>query len=119
MGCSSSKPFQINTIFPGQDANAVRDMQLLELDTKDIEKLYHVFCKFDIVGDGKIELVEFCVKLEIENDKIAKEIFSDMDRNGDGELNFREFVLCVWRYLVRTRESVAYFAFDMFDTGHK
>eukprot|EP01041_Mallomonas_annulata_P001246 gene1246-2417_t len=117
--CCGGKSFRVNNIYPGQDSSAVRDFTLIGLNASEINRFYKAFCKFDVIGDGLIELAEFTSQLKLgASDKIAKEVFNDMDRNGDGDLNFREFVLCIWKYLMRTKESVALFAFDMFDTDN-
>mmetsp|Transcript_33359 Transcript_33359/g.33983 ORF Transcript_33359/g.33983 Transcript_33359/m.33983 type:complete len:288 (-) Transcript_33359:74-937(-) len=119
MGCGGSNSFHVNTKYPGQDAKAMEDFKTIELTPSEVNKFYQAFCKFDVMKDGTIELAEFLIQLKLTNStKIAKEVFGDMDRDGDGDLNFREFVLCVWKYLMRTKESVASFAFDMFDTDN-
>eukprot|EP01041_Mallomonas_annulata_P010410 gene10410-21713_t len=117
MGCGKSNEFRVNSKYPGQDTESFLDFQKIGLEKRDINGLFKQFCKFDIVGDGTIELAEFTVRLNLsKTNKVARIVFHQMDRDGNGVLNFREFVLCVWIYLMRTKESLANFTFDIFDT---
>ena len=54
----------------------------------------------------------------VEKNRITKEVFADIDRNDDGRITFREFVLSVWKYVVLGRQDLAGFAFDMYDTDN-
>ena len=142
MGCSSSRQFVVNNKRPGQDAKALRDFYELGFSKSDVDSLFNSFCKFDVIGDGELEFGEFITRLKIETTQISKEIFSDMDKDSDGSINFREvrhlfskflfithyfpysffiykynlqFVISMFLYLIKTKESIAEFAFDMFD----
>lgn len=45
-------------------------------------------------------------------------MFANIDHNDDGRINFREFVLSVWKYVVLGKHDIAGFAFDMYDTDN-
>lgn len=118
MGCSSSTHFHINDKHQGQNKAAYDDFKKIELSDSSIQLFYKVFVKFsnDFDHDHLIELDEFLDKLKLsDHNKMAREVFSDMDTDNSGDLNFREFVLCTWKYLTRSKESIAVFAFDLFD----
>jgi hypothetical protein len=42
-------------------------------------------------------------------------VFKELDENKDGMLTFEEFVLNVYKYLIKGPEDIASFAFDIFD----
>lgn len=102
----------------GQDASAMEDFRALGLSNDDINALFRVFCKFDIIGDGELEYAEFTVQCKIEESKISREIFHDINTDNDAGISFREFVVSLWLYLVKTKEALAEFAFDLFDTDN-
>jgi len=109
MGGGSSKVFRVRSTVPGQDASAMEDFRALGLSNDDINALFRVFCKFDIIGDGELEYAEFTVQCKIEESKISREIFHDINTDNDAGISFREFVVSLWLYLVKTKEALAEF----------
>lgn len=47
--------------------------------------------------------------------KTTAEVFKELDENKDGMLTFEEFVVNVYKYLIKGPEDIASFAFDIFD----
>lgn len=140
--CSSKRIFMVDETVLGQNSAAVRAFRMLELSDDDIEQFYLAFKKFDVVNNETVEINEFLPRLGLgmsypllravyyyhlsmtfhlchsEKNRITKEVFADIDRNDDGRITFREFVLSVWKYVVLGRHDLAGFAFDMYDTDN-
>jgi Ca2+-binding EF-hand superfamily protein len=53
-----------------------------------------------------------------EKNRITVEVFADVDRNNDHTINFKEFVVSTWKYVVKGKSDLAGFAFDIFDTDN-
>jgi Ca2+-binding EF-hand superfamily protein len=45
-------------------------------------------------------------------------VFDILDENGDGVLDFREFVISVWNYCLTAKAGLITFVFDMYDENH-
>jgi Ca2+-binding EF-hand superfamily protein len=45
-------------------------------------------------------------------------VFADIDLNNDGHINFKEFVISIFKYVVKGKEDLSGFAFDMYDTDN-
>lgn len=125
MGVCSSigmTEFTPNDRITGQDTHAVEDMFAIGLKTSEINEFYTIFSKFDVLRSGELDLAEFTVFLQIDQDLIAKHVFASMDlRDGSNlrhRVNFRNFVVCLWFYLVRSKTSMAEFAFELIASDH-
>lgn len=56
------------------------------------ERLFEAFKTFDKDNSGKISKKEIMKILKIEDDLEINEIFDDIDKNGDGEIDYNEFL---------------------------
>ena len=58
------------------------------------EKLYEAFCEFDTEKTGKIskEALMKVLKLQPQHDKFVTELIKSVDKNGDGVIDYKEFV---------------------------
>lgn len=52
----------------------------------------------------------------LENSKLTTEVLKGFDIDGDNRLNFKEFVVNMWYFIVKDLESVAEYTFDFYDT---
>lgn len=94
------------------------DFRKIGLSDHDIKIFQNAFNDMDLKGDGKINMAEFLVAINMEETPLTKEVFLEIDRSDDNEINFREFVLNTWVYCVKGKTHIAEFAFDMFDTDN-
>lgn len=117
MGCNKSKTFTVNSHFPGQDHDAVRDMKLIGLSFSEIQRFYRVFSKFDMTKDGHLDIIELAVALNLsDRSNVVVEFVKSVDTDSNGIMDFREFVLSMWRFCSRSQQALAAFAFEIFDT---
>ena len=56
------------------------------------QRLFEAFKTFDKDNSGKISKKEIMKILKIEDDLEINEIFNDIDKNGDGEIDYNEFL---------------------------
>lgn len=54
-------------------------------------RLRTAFTKFDIDGNGRISKSELKSILDLSNDQLLQDLLAEVDENGDGEIDFREF----------------------------
>lgn len=113
--CGGGEKFVVNDKIPGQDVEAYKAFQTIFLSDADINKMYASFCKFDVNGSGEVSYVEFLTILDLEDTPISREVFNEMDDSKDWNMTFREFVLNMWMFCTRSKQSISMFAFDIFD----
>ena len=51
--------------------------------------------------------------------KFTKRVFSIMDEDGSGEIDFREFVIALWNYCTLGKAALILFAFDLYDNDNR
>ena len=90
-------------------------MEFHELGPADVGRLYKIFVKADTDESGAIELEEFFAFLGCERDVYGDYLFQLIDVNGDGGLDFEEFVLAVCTYCGFAHEDILKFVFYIFD----
>eukprot|EP00942_MAST-04A_sp_MAST-4A-sp1_P009122 g9122.t1 len=94
---------------------ALETVRKLHLTGKDIARLKRSFREIDYDDSGDIDYLEFLDKMGETRTTFSDKVFALIDENGDGELDFDEFVavcgtLCIW-----SKEEVLRFCFDAFD----
>ena len=94
---------------------AVETVAKLHLTDRDLARLKRSFREIDYDDSGDIDYLEFLDKMGEVRTTFSDKVFALIDENGDGELDFDEFVavcgtLCIW-----SKEEVLRFCFDAFD----
>ena len=69
-------------------------------------------------SDGRISRREFFAHFELEDTPFARRVFSVMDSDGGGEIDFGEFVMSLYAYCTQEWRGLVDFAFDLADS-HK
>jgi Ca2+-binding EF-hand superfamily protein len=115
MGCCSSKKVFVASGKDGQSKSDLEKMFQLGFSKRNVDVLYTAFCKLDVTGDNQIEFAELCAALRLEVNEFSKEVFAECDFSHNGHVSFVEFVIAMWHFLGRDRESLAAFAFEVFD----
>lgn len=112
MGCGSSKIDDVD------EKKSKQDLAKLQLSTSQIKAFRNAFRRIDKNNNGSINIKEFLESLNVERTVIAEEIFEDMDMSNDGNISFSEFTLMTWRFCTRGLDSIAEFAFSIYDTDN-
>ena len=68
-----------------------------------------------IHSGGQIEISEFLEALGLEDTPLSNEVFSEIDKSHNGQSDFREFTLAVWKFCSEGMESISDMAFDIYD----
>eukprot|EP00618_Florenciella_parvula_P032574 CAMPEP_0119541330 /NCGR_PEP_ID=MMETSP1344-20130328/52892_1 /TAXON_ID=236787 /ORGANISM="Florenciella parvula, Strain CCMP2471" /LENGTH=343 /DNA_ID=CAMNT_0007585287 /DNA_START=310 /DNA_END=1337 /DNA_ORIENTATION=- len=92
--------------------------EALKLKDVDVQKLYEVYTKIDQDGSGSISLWEMLEHLQLQRNKFTKRVFSIMDEDNSGEIDFREFVIALWNYCTLGKAALILFAFDLYDNDN-
>ena len=117
MGCGSSRfssPAATNW-YTRETHNFKWQLQfdVLQLSKEEINQFYHVFRKIDEGKTGFINCFELLEYIGIDDSKFSVLIFGVFDKKNSFELNFRDFVFCLWSYC--TVGYLDLFAFDLYD----
>ena len=99
----------------GQDAEAMKVFQLLELTQDDLNKLYTLFKKLDKRKLERVTIESVLKHIGVQKSKLSTRIVRSADVDHDGRLNFKEFVLNCWTFATKDIEGVCGYAFDNFD----
>ena len=70
---------------------AAMDRKLLEYQ----KNIWWAFCTYDLDGDGKITAEELKGVLPQETRESLASIIAEYDQNGDGFIDYKEFMMCV------------------------
>jgi Ca2+-binding EF-hand superfamily protein len=81
-----------------------------------ILNLYNKFSNFSAINkdDGVIDYEEFCVMTGKENNILTHKIFSSIDFNNDGRINFREFLKFLSCFISGSLEDQKVLSFRIF-----
>jgi Ca2+-binding EF-hand superfamily protein len=100
---------------PGQDKEAADKIARLHLSLRDVENLFQVYNAIDVDRNYLVDIEEFIKYFHLEKSNFVIRVFSLMDEDSSGEIDFAEFALCIWNYCSFDMSSLARFAFDLFD----
>lgn len=84
----------------------IDDFKALQLPLVDIERLYKVFMRIDVDNSGKVDLLELLNFLDVDRTKFSERVFSIMDEDQSGQINFYEFVMAVWNYCTLSDDAL-------------
>ena len=120
MGCGTSvsaykRVYIVDENRPGQGKAASNTFARLGLNEEAIQMFYNKFCDIDKDESAEIDLDEFYRYFQLPRTPFADRVFSIMDEDGSGEIDFREFVACIWNYCTFDLKALIKFAFSMFD----
>nr|CAG4711957.1 unnamed protein product [Naegleria fowleri] len=83
---------------------------------KEIKKLYKRFKKLDKDGNGTISKDEFLMIPELAVNPLVKRVISIFDENGDGSVNFKEFISALSVFNAQgDKQRKLEFAFKVYD----
>lgn len=111
MGCGSS-------VVTASDGDPDNDIAKLQLSSSELSAFRKAFQKIDTNKSGSINIGEFIESLHVERTIVSEEVFEDMDTSNDGHISFKEFTMLTWRFCTRGLDSIAEFAFDIYDTDN-
>ena len=112
-------PFQPNDKVRGQSLSVLRMCNELGLTKSDVDHLWHYFKKADITGNGSLSVTELCLQRnEVQNDYFGQLLFSVFDYDGNGEITFEEFCLCIWNAMTLDHAELPLFAFRIYDQNN-
>ncbi len=75
-----------------------------------------MYLSIDRDGSGDIDIVEFLNFFRLKRTRFSKRAFLLMDEDGDGTLDFREFVVSAYNYCTFSKDTLVLFAFDLYDS---
>jgi len=87
----------------------------LNLTVHDAMNLYEKFKEIDDDMSGVVDLDEFFEYLCEEKTPFAEQLFTLIDENASGELDFNEFLVGLWNICTFEKDSLLRFAFDLVD----
>lgn len=79
-------------------------MQLTKSELRTMLKMHR---KYQTSSRGSLDIVEWLTLIDLERNHLTERIFMISDRDGDGRLNFYEFVLSVWKFCILGDHSLS------------
>jgi len=107
--------YTTNEEIVGQGYVATKTFETLQLDPRTIQRFYIVFNDIDEDGSGEISKDEFYGYLKIDETAFSDRVFEIIDLDKSGEIDFREFVVCLWNYCTYDQATLSDFAFSLYD----
>ncbi len=93
-------------------------IQKLQVQDKDVRKVYKKFEKIDGDGSGEVGIDEFFDVFHLTWSTFGERVFLIMEVSGDHKLSFGEFFVGLYNYCTCSHDGLVRFAFDMFDVDH-
>jgi Ca2+-binding EF-hand superfamily protein len=123
MGCGSSSPvgplgggrFVVDRSKPGQDEEALGDFLRVGLPRDAVDKLFGIWARMDTARTGHVDLEQFYRHFRLDRSPFSDRVFSVLDADGSGSIDFREFVLSLWNFCSMDGRALMRFAFLLFD----
>lgn len=116
MGCLlSMDEFKPNPRIPGQGPEIYNIFDILELDSYAINVLYSCFVEIDVDKGGTVVLPELYSFLNRERSAFYDACFAVFDDDNSGQIDFVEFVCCMWFLCTLPLGLVGGFAFAVCD----
>lgn len=98
-------------------AECKRDFTILGINEHESRQLFKFFSKIDVDASGSIQKLELLDFLDIDRTIFSRQVFSAMDEDGNGNIDFREFVISLWNYCTLGHDALTLFTFDIYDTN--
>jgi len=104
---------------PLSGAAALQDLEAFQrlygLDSAALRRIHSKFREVDRDGSGVVAFPDFCRLLRLERSPFAERLFSLFDRNRDGLVDLKEFIVGLANVGGDVREDKVRFAFELFD----
>jgi Ca2+-binding EF-hand superfamily protein len=101
-----------------QTFDAIHLLKTLDISWAECDRIHAVFNIFDTDNDSGISPKEFLQLLGSELTGFASAIFCALDRDGNREMDFAEFLGAVTLICTASQENLCRFAFRMIDADH-
>jgi Ca2+-binding EF-hand superfamily protein len=119
MGALVTKPFEKSEVIPGQGRALLLDCKALGVRTRQLDRLYEEFCRFEDVKSYTVDVESMLSTLNASSatwGPIVDVLFLQFDEKKSGELFLHDFVLTLWNFLtVPDGDMLANFVFQLFD----
>jgi Ca2+-binding EF-hand superfamily protein len=117
MGCVNSIQVLAEANEYGKDIDPEwhEQFEALKLTTQELNRLYKAFVSYDLDESKGMDYAELLTALNLSKNRFTTRAFSVFDLDGDGELNFKEFVLSFWNVCTLNKETLYSLAFNLWD----
>ena len=109
------KKFRVKENVQGQGTESAKLFKKLCISDHAINKIYSIFCAIDVDRSHTIDLEEFFSFFKLEPNELSRRAFSIFDEDGNGTIDFREFVASLWNYCSMDVSRITTFTFKLFD----
>lgn len=107
MGCTIGKGGGFDAIFATNEfKNIVKELEPIKLNTKDLYQLYYTFDEILSAGEKSVNLTELLKYVGLPSTAFLIKIFSILNSNKSGEIDFKDYVLCLWNYCTLTKHNL-------------
>lgn len=99
MGCSSS-------ISPRLTDVAISDLSVLGFTSSELTRLQVCYDKIDVNHNGHVDINEVYAYFNLDENPYLYHIFHQVKRSFIHEITLREFILCIYFFLIRDQEAI-------------
>lgn len=96
--------------------NTYQKLNKLNINQKVIDILWTTFCKIDRSSSNSLSLDEFLRFYGMEENNFTRKIFSRMDHDKLGHLDFEEYAISVWDFLTLDLNQFVFHLYDIDDS---
>lgn len=114
-GGSRYLQFVLNDEVNGQGPEIQLTFDVLKITGDDIHRYWTAFNDLNFDGTGLVTLERFHTFYQLECTPFTEKVFSVMDIDHSGKINFNEYVISTWNYLSCDMDVLTAFAFSLFD----
>jgi len=114
-GAQYGREFVADEAIIGQGSYALISFQKLGLEKERIDKLYKIFLELDSKGDGLVIVRDFFKFFGLQDTEYNHQVFTIMDQDSNGKVDFQEFVMATWNYCTYSMAALTKFAFGLCD----
>lgn len=115
MGCTPSMTAAEFGLDEFQFKKLVTLEEEFKIEQPTIRKFYTIFCKIDNDKSGAVSIGEFMAHFDVHPTDFGTRVFSVMDVDLSGQLDFIEFIGSVMNYCSYDSRQLLKYAFDLFD----
>mmetsp|Transcript_6926 Transcript_6926/g.9287 ORF Transcript_6926/g.9287 Transcript_6926/m.9287 type:complete len:267 (+) Transcript_6926:63-863(+) len=108
--------FVVDENIPGQGCHALLIFKKLGINDDVVNKIFCIFRQCDEDKTSLLSLREFCMSFGIPKTDFTSHVFSIMDEDSNGKLDFTEFAVSIWNYCTYNMSALVRFAFRLFDS---
>lgn len=99
-------------------AEELQEMKMASgFSAEELERLLRIFNRIDLDRNGSLSEEEMLKIPELEHNPLARRVIATIDTDGNGEIDYKEFVLALAVFTLNNRDAKYRFTFNLYDVN--